>query len=482
MSLALVAAGIVAFVLLPKLLKSDPVTTPEASPLVEVAVVPVMPRTDGVTIEADGTVVPYREINLAAEVAGRVDKREEVCRAGNFVAAGTLLFTIDGRDYELEVHRLEKELQQATVALEELAEEMGGAESLIEISRKQLALRNRESRRWEDLAEDFRNSADLEQAASNELAAEHALVTLQNRLQLLRISQRRLESAKDLAATKLERAKLDLARTEVVAPVDGVVVADTVEQDSFVQRGAPLLTLEDTSKVEVTCKLTMEDLYWLWDRESGGATAAEGNPASLAYDIPRTDVQVIYRLTGHNDREFVWAGALTRYDGIGLDPKTRTVPCRVVIDNPRQRVLAVSEQVAGATAAETSEGSAGGADRLIDPRSGPPALVRGMYVTVRFTVVPKTPLLEVPESALRPGDVVWVVRGGKLAVERVNFITLLPLPSGQPDVSDGDPGGRGALIYVDPPATLAAGDQVVVSPLSFVRTGREVRVMSPDKK
>ena len=56
----------------------------------------------GLDIRVDGGVVPYREIELAAEVDGRIIEKEEVCRAGSYVKGGTLLLKIDARDYELE--------------------------------------------------------------------------------------------------------------------------------------------------------------------------------------------------------------------------------------------------------------------------------------------------------------------------------------------------------------------------------------------
>jgi multidrug efflux pump subunit AcrA (membrane-fusion protein) len=103
--------------------------------------------------------------------------------------------------------------------------------------------------------------------------------------------------------------------------------------------------------------------------------------------------------------------------------------------------------------------------------SGPPALLRGMYVTIRIPIEPKTRLLEVPEAAVRPGNVVWRVRGGELAIVPVNFVALAEAEA---------EGSRGALIYVDAssdasqPGALQPGDQVVVSPLHYVRTGMAI--------
>ena len=402
----------------------------------------------GMTMEADGVVVPYREIELAAEVAGRIVERGDNCRAGNYVTKGTLLARIDPQDYLLEKERLEKERQQASVALEELAEEISGAAGLIEIAEKQVALRGRELTRMQGLGRAV-SETDLEMTENSELTARNALVTLTNQVRLLKVKQGRLKAALDLAVSRLAKTELDLQRTEIVAPVDGVIVQDQIEEDSFVQRATPLLTLEDTSKVEVKCKLEMDQLYWLWDRRSESAQVNPGRSPAEAYDIPETNVQVVYRLAGQNNREYLWEGRLARYDGLGLDEKTRTVPCRIVVDSPLKRISTHA--------------------------NGPPALLRGMYVTVRIQVDPETPLLNVPEEAVQPGNIVWCVRDNKMAIVPVNFVTLLDRSTTDGSIV------RNALIYVDDPSQLTVGDQVVVSPLTFVRTGMDVEVSATEE-
>ncbi len=152
-------------------------------------------------------------------------------------------------------------------------------------------------------------------------------------------------------------------------------------------------------------------------------------------------------------REYVWQGQLDRYDGLGLDERTRTAACRVVVDQPRQV-------------------------RPAD-RGGPPALMRGMYVSIRIQVAPQTPLLEIPESSLRPGNVVWRVRSGELAIVPVHFVAVPP-----PD-SHRDTHGS-VLVHVSGPGgqvsdRLQPGDQVVISPLAFVRTGMKLQVTAADE-
>ena len=354
-----------------------------------------------------------------------------------------MLARIDPQDYRLEKERLEEEHRQTIVMIEELGEEIQGAE------RSHRNRRKASRTAWERTGPHATSggavsTTEMETAEGAELTARNALLTLQNQIRLLKVRQGRLAAVRDLALSKLAKAELDLARTEIFAPIDGVIVSDQIEQDAFVQRGAPLLSIEDTAKVEVKCKLPMEDLYWLWDRKPSSAGLSVATSPAETYSIPETHVQVIYRLAGRDNCEYVWEGRLCRYDGLGLDEKTRTVPCRVVVDNPGQRISTHA--------------------------SGPPVLLRGMYVTIRIQVDPRTPLLKVPEPALQPGNIAWRVRDGKLALVPVSFVMLL-------EGNSTDIGAvREALIYVEDARQLSAGDQVVTSPLTFVRTGMEVEI------
>jgi hypothetical protein len=195
--------------------------------------------------------------------------------------------------------------------------------------------------------------------------------------------------------------------------------------------------LEDTSTVEVKCNLQMDDLYWIWQQSSADCEGPESSRMVTGYEIPLTPVTVIYRL---GPREFEWSGTLARYDGIGVDERTRTVPCRVTVDDPR-----------GGTLRDPTETS-----RSV---TGPPALVRGMYVTVLIHASPPGSILRVPERAVRPGNVVWLLEDGSLRRRQIQVAQL----SDGAALIDGNSGG------------LSAGGRVVVSPLSNPYDGMIVR-------
>ena len=83
---------------------------------------PVQLLNENLVIEANGTVIPYREIQLGAQVAGRVVEKNPMVRSGNYVEKDDLLYRIDPRDFELDVKRLEQRIAQeeATIAETEL--------------------------------------------------------------------------------------------------------------------------------------------------------------------------------------------------------------------------------------------------------------------------------------------------------------------------------------------------------------------------
>lgn len=324
-------------------------------------------------LSVDGTVVPFREARVAAEVAGQVVYKSELCEAGNFVKQGEVLMRIDRTDYELEVQRLTRLKQQEYQALAEIDQELTNTSRSLDVATQDLALQQAEVDRQSSLPPGFASRGEIDRAKRSLLQATQALVTLENNAALLKKRRERLESSEQLAATQLKVAEVNLARTEIRAPIDGVIAAENADLNTFVARGNTLVTIEDTSKVEVATNLRMDQLYWVLDQ---GDHPANGQAAeSSGYELPETPAIIEYELNGREAAFYRWEGRLLGYDGIGLDPNTRTVPVRVIVDDPREFL---DEQGARREA------------------SGPSALVRGMYVRVNLMIKPKTPLVVIP--------------------------------------------------------------------------------------
>ena len=309
-------------------------------------------------LNAEGNVVPFRESRIASEIAGQITWKSDNCEAGNFVAKGDVLMRIDPTDYELEVQRLSRLKEQEYQALQEVDQEMVNTNRLIEVAKRDVELQQQELNRLVSLPENFASRAEIDQAERGLLQARQQLLTLQNQIDLSLKRRVRLQAAEELAATQLKAAEVNLKRTTIKSPIDGVIVREEADVNSFVSRGSMLLTIEDVSKVEVASRLRMDQLYWVLDQRE-----KDNQDSKRGYDLPDTEAIIEYKVSGRDDAVYRWQGRLLSYDGIGMDPATRTVPVRIVVDNPQQYV---DQQ---GTVRETN---------------GPTPLVRGMYVHRRI--------------------------------------------------------------------------------------------------
>lgn len=344
-------------------------------------------------LSVDGEVVPYREVQIATEVAGQVVYKDPVCEVGSFVSKGQLLFRIDPSDYQNEVERLTKLKEQEYQAIRELEQESVNTKRLIEVAASELELQEREIKRLKSLPAGYASQSELDQAQRSRLQALNSKVTLENQMDLMRQRRTRLEAAEQLAQTQLDMAKKNLERTEIRSPISGVIYREDAELNSFVQRGAVLITIEDTSKAEVVVNLRSDQLYWVLDQERETSSTDEPTSKDLTassmaqnYSLPKTSATIQYALAGRENEVLQWDGTLERYDGIGFDPTSRTVPVRVVVDQPRRVKANVPN---------------GSESPLLN---GPSALVRGMFVKVILHVQPRKPLVVVPAVALKPGS------------------------------------------------------------------------------
>ena len=428
--LAILGAAVGGFVTLggPKVPARKEKEPPRAVP---VRTSPIERQATGIDLEVDGVVVPLREVTLAAEVPGHVLRKTEACNEGHVVTKGTVLFEIDPRDFELDVDRLEKERVQAGLAIEEVDEELVQNASSTDLARRQVELARREVARLGGLkAGKIVTESEHDRSLRDELTAANSLSVLEGQKRVLSKRRTRLLEAQLLAETMLEKAKLDLSRTKISSPVDGIVVEDNVEQDSFVAKGAPLVTIEDTSAAEVKTSLRMDEVARAW----AGRNGTDG-----AHGFPEVPAKVVFVL---GDRRYEWDGVLSRQEGRGLDEKTRTLSCLVRVPEPTK--LRAFDRY--------------GAVLPTLPPEAPRSLLRGMFVEVWLHVDVEQPLLSVPQESVRPTGDLFVMRDGRLTI-------LRPRPFHA---------ASGRIAFDEQESGLLAGDRVVVSQISNPREGMEL--------
>lgn len=414
----ILAAGVAAFAVLMATRKPPERKTIEVSdPAVDV--VPVRPApAEGFGIPVNGTVVPKREVTIAAELEGRVVEKTEKCWAGRAVRRGDILMRLDPRPLDLQRASLDADLDQVAADLAQLERDIENNREMVDLAEQDVELKRREQRRVGTLSAQSVSSASERDAADAQvLTARQTLQQLLNEQRSFGTRRSRLEAQRRRIEAQLEQILYDLARTTIASPVDGRIVEVMVEQDAYARPGEPLVAIVDTSAMEVRCSLRMEDLYWL----AGGTDplADMEDP----YSLPHARAEIVRTVAGEPTR---WEGVLSRLEGAGIDERTRTLPCRVEV-------------------------------------AAPSGLRRGMFVSVTlYAGASRVPLLSIPRVGFRPNEEVWLVRDGRLEIRRVEPVRVLD---------------DAVLVRADGPgAPIVPGDLLIVSPLEAPVPGMEVRV------
>jgi len=214
--------------------KTKPVR-PVSPPVVNV--IEARPDAHQIFITTQGTVAPRREINLVAEVAGRVVAVADSFVDGGFFAAGNALVSLDDRDYRYTLFSAKAEVANAE---RERAIERGQARQA--------------KREWRDLGNKEANALFLRKP---QVAAADA----------------------QLAAAKAQRdkAELDLSRTKISAPFSGRVRTKEVDIGQYVSPGTVIARVYDSAAAEVRLPLNDAQLG-LIDLPFGGAIDPQEQP------------------------------------------------------------------------------------------------------------------------------------------------------------------------------------------------------------
>jgi RND family efflux transporter MFP subunit len=265
----------------PKIKKIKPL---EIAPFVVVE--KVQPSTITVVINSEGTVSPSKQIEVVPQVSGKaVYVSENLVRGGRF-KKGELLIRIEDSDYLAAVKKAEAEVKAQEVMLHRLREE------------------SKEARReWEEI--------------NPGLPAPALLLKLPD--------IQATEAAIAAAGASLQRARLDLQRTEISAPFSGVVISEEVDEGQYLRSGQPVARIFSDEKVEIRVSLNEKDAGLII---IPGLNIEHG-PGSKA---------VVEASIGR--RQYRWDGIVARAEIV--DEGTRTIPVVIVVHNPYETMPPLS--------------------------------------------------------------------------------------------------------------------------------------------
>lgn len=209
-----------------------------------VEVNPVQRADERIVVRAMGTVAPSRSTQIPSRVSGQIEEiAPEFVPGGRFLQ-GERLLRVDPETYELTVRELTGNLTRM--------------ESEVMLEMGQQAVAEREYVLLGDIAGEEDETLLLRQP---QLASKQAAV--------------------EIAKATLEKAKVDLGRTEIFAPFNGLMLSRNVDLGSYVAPGASIATLVDTDAFWVEVLVPVDELHWI---EVPGYGVEEGAAARIYHD------------------------------------------------------------------------------------------------------------------------------------------------------------------------------------------------------
>ncbi|MFT4928658.1 MAG: RND family efflux transporter MFP subunit [Phenylobacterium sp.] len=324
-----------------KLIMSNPPESKRRGPskanqmMVEVKT--LAPQSYQVMLDSFGTVQPRTQSMLVAQVSGQIRQVSSQFRDGGFFEKGDVLVTLDDRDYQAEVKIAQSTLMAANQTL------------LEEQARVKQALAD-----WQRLG-NGQAPGDL----------------------VLRKPQLGSAQAKVLSAeAQLDKARLAVERSQVMAPYAGRILKKNVDLGQVVSPNSQLATIYAVDTVEIRLPLKNNDLalanlpeaYRNKEGYKEGNSTPNGLPVSLRSDLIGDQV---------------WQGQVIRTEG--------------AIDGDAQQLYIV---------AQISD--------PYNPMNQTTPIKIGQYVSAQITGKQLEAAMVIPNSAIYQGSYVYIVQDGVL--------------------------------------------------------------------
>ncbi len=420
-----------------------------------------------VVVEAMGTVRPAQQIQLRPQVSGKLVVVSPECVPGGVFRQGDLIAKVEAVDYELAVAQREADVRRLTAALEQQRAQVAVRDSDVAQSEATLAQRQSDIEvREADLA---KAQAALKLELGQQAVARREyelmgrkltgldlelvlrkpqLLTAQANLDAARAAVRSARAARDLAeaarngakamksaaeaavkaaeatlaAAKaaLEQARVNLARTELRAPFNAVVLSENVDLGATVSPQTVVATLAGTDTFWVEASVPVDQLRWII--------------------IPRSSGEVGSRVRVYDEAAWgrdVWReGRVVRLLS-DLEPQGRMARLLVAVEDPLG---------------------------LEDPSARRPRLLLGSYVRLEIEGTEVPGVVPLPREHLHEGDKVWVMGdGGKLEIRTVEVAFK----------------GRERVLVS---RGLEPGELIVTSPLATPVAGMPLRVAGSEER
>ena len=254
--------------------RPEPKTRPQFKTSTAVEATRLAPQSYTVTLKTQGEVSPAIEGSLVAQVAGSITEVSEKFVIGGSFRKGDVLAKVDPRDYEIALTLARANLAQARALLAE------------------------------------------EQARADQAAGDWKKLGRKGTPSALTLRKPQLASARanlEGAEGQVQRAQLDLERTNITAMYDGRVRSTQVSLGQYVNPGSALAQTYTTGSAEIRLPFTSNQMKFV---DMNGAIAK------------RQSIQL--KESGGSDNQ--WTATMERTEGI--DATSRQYYAVARVDNP----------------------------------------------------------------------------------------------------------------------------------------------------
>ncbi len=262
-----------------------------------------------------------------AEVRGEVIWRHPDLEAGRLVRAGTDVLKIDPSDYELAIAQGEADLDALAAEAKQIEAERGNTRRVLDLEAERLRLAEADQTRVRNLvAQGINPKTRADEAEKMVLQNRRTVMELQNSLDLIPARLARLVAQQARTKATIARARRDLDQTVVVAPFDLRVGSVNVELYQSVSVGQMLVQGNSVDRAEVVVQVPMpafQRLLGQGELVSDALTAIGEGPSK----------RMTAQLHPLIDPAQTWTATVSRVEA-ALDPRARTVPVVVTVENP----------------------------------------------------------------------------------------------------------------------------------------------------
>lgn len=380
-----------------------------------------------------GVIKPDMTLQAKAEVSGRVTYIHPKLKKGEIFSQGTLLLTIDDKDYLLQLKQAQADLLVNKANLQEMTLTIENNELELLLALEKLQVRNAEYARMLKLSKTgVVSKSSLNGEKQNLLKQKQEVQQLENKKTTLPSALAVMKAQLEISNAKLEKSQRDIERTQIIMPFDGRISDVYAEINQYVTAGGlssagQLFDAFTLNKVIINAQFPLEQFRLFAQNFNQDAFENKQHVPDMTDVLQSLGLTVMVK----DPRGLfkAWPAKVERFSD-NLDAKSRTVGIMVSVSDSYKEVL---------------------------PGTRPP-LLEGMYMKVVLAGKTKKMLI-LPRFALHNKQV--------FIIDEMNLLQRVELDKLQ---------YHGDLLLVEPTKgqAIKASDKVITSDVFPAVNGMEV--------